>query len=129
MTTPNDVYPLATKDGRAIPLDLVKPLSYFQLNTGQYLDLDPDWRVMYAEASGGPALLAFRTSAPVITSATAFADCIFLPWGQQLAIAIPEEESHRIHAVALSPAATIVRCQVIECWQAINQPMAYVKRF
>ena len=121
MAIPRDIYPLATKDHKAIPLELVKPISFYSINSGSYIDLPEAISIFYAEASMGPALLAFAASLPTVANAVAIPNAIFLPWGVSMYVAVPDNAGRRMYAVSLGTDPVIVRLQTIECWQAIDQ--------
>jgi len=128
MANPKDIYPLATKDHQPIPLEAIKPISFYSINSGSYIELPVGAKLFYAEAVGGAALLAFGTAPPVVSNTVAIPLGIYLPWGGCVPVVVPELEGRRMHVVALQPTPVVVRLQIIECWQAIDQLAMLNKR-
>jgi len=128
MANPSDIYPLATKDHQPIPLDVIKPVAFYSITSGSYIELPTSTKLFYAEAVDGAALLAFGVSPPVVANATAIPLGIYLPWGGCVPIVVPELTVRRMHVVSLEPTPVKIRLQIIECWQAVDQLAMLNKR-
>lgn len=122
-------YPFATRDNQAIPADILKPSRFFQCTAGSSVLFLSTEEVCLVEASGGPALLAFASSAPAVVNATAIPDAMYLPWGVPVLVAIPHDKSSRAFIVALTGEVTTVRIQTIESWKSVDNQSAFRNRF
>lgn len=118
---PADVYPLATKDHEPIPLDVIKPIAFYQIPSGSFVELPATTKLLIAEAIGGAAILAFGESAPTVSDGVAIPKASYIRQNKRVAIAIPDTASYKLHVVALQGATVVVMLQTIECWQAIDQ--------
>jgi hypothetical protein len=129
---PQDVYPLATKDNRAIPLDIVRPRDFVFLAPNGQIARQESHRLLYCESVGGPALLSFQETLELPAANTIAPGLCYIPWGLIIAVAIPEDVQYLgcVPMPSSSAGANIgIAIQFIETWQAIDQPSSYQRRF
>ena len=124
MTTPIDAYPFATQDGKAIPLDILRPSGLYRLATGSLITLPEGSEVAAIHAIGGSALLGFGGSIPPeLVLETYYPQALFVPAEGTVIVRVPD----LVVSVSAS-AATTVYVQLIAKWAGLALPAQYAKK-
>lgn len=118
---PPDTYPLATQDGQAIPLDVVKPTRLLILAAGDEEALTEQDILAFITATKGPAIIRFTPS-----SGNNRPGAMFIPQDKTRKIALPYYELQTIACEAIAgETAPVAYVQFIENWSGIISSLRF----
>lgn len=123
----NDVYPLATQDGKAIPLDVLKPAAFVKLaltTTEAAFDLG-EYRLASFLATADVILRFGTVTIGFITSGIPVPDALFLPQGTYIMALMPVGT---FRAKTLGAATADVYVQCIEQWAGLGLDKQYTRK-
>lgn len=128
MSTPIGVYPFATQDGKAIPLDIIKAKSVimqsFIAGAGTAITI-PATATVGVLISDKACLLRFGTTLPAsLIANTEYADTVLVPSGSIVVVAMTPGTAY---VRGLSEAGTIY-IQLIEKWAGLALNTQYQRK-
>lgn len=119
------LYPLSTQDGKAIPLDIVKPkgLAFFNIPVTGSLAVDAiiptGYKVCWLYATQDCIIKFSAVNLPVpLVEGTNYEDAVFIPAQTPIVIAVTEGEAS---LVGLGDSAGILYINHVEQWAAMLQ--------
>lgn len=127
LNAPSEAYPFATQDGKAIPLDILRPSNFMYLDTiitSAAFTLPAGSKVATFLASEN-CLLRFDAAVPAIVSGTPITDCLFLP---KNVIVISSVLSEKIHARTIAASSASIFIQCIEKWAGLAMDSQYRRK-
>lgn len=121
MTTPVNLYPLSTVDGKYVPLDVIKPMGLTQVNFnhGQYhtVTITNENSLLVLRASAD-CYLKFGSSVDQPGDNTYVAGLFYLECGEVMTVA---PSSTSLSVIGATNAGTLI-VQEIYTWAALNNP-------
>ena len=128
MSDLNEVYPFATQDGKAIPLDILKPswlfLHGFTVDGNSSLTL-PASDLVSVFISSEAVIVSFEDVLDsAIVAGMQLPKALYVPKGVIVTCAIP---SQQLHARGVAEAGTLY-IQIIEKWAGLALAKQYVRK-
>lgn len=127
MTAPSEAYPFSTQDGKAIPLDIIKPAYLLIKNfsiVSSSLTITEDMRVATLFSSVS-CLFRFEVDIPVIVDGTAYSRMILVPANTILTVALVTGTAY---VKSLSGDNGTLYLQVIEKWAGLALDRQYSRK-
>lgn len=124
--TPSDIYPFATQDGKAIPLDILKPSYLFHVAlTAESTPISlPEGAVVAMFLADQAALVSFGEPVSAVTSAWSQEHCLYIPKDGIVSSALISTSVH-VKAVGTLGSLWI---QIIEQWAGLALAKQYVRK-
>ena len=118
MTLPRELYPFATQDGKAVPLEIIQPTAMVMLDiTTSYSTLAlPDSLNLAAIFASCDCVIDLTGAATTLTSGTLYNSMLFVP-ASTVVMAKLETVTAKIRAVSDSG---VIFIQGVERWAALN---------
>lgn len=123
MTTLKEVYPFATSDGKAIPLDIIYPSALVKLTNGQSFTLAAGYEVAAIHAFGAEAILSFNGALGSVNTATLYEDTVFIPPNGLAIVRLPSATVH-----VITGTGGVVYIQLIEKWAGLALPSQFNRK-
>jgi hypothetical protein len=126
---PREIYPFTTNDGKAIPLDIVKPIGVtkYALLTDALTDVNTlEENTVVVLYSTVDCLISFTGTLAIlpVVNGTTYTDSIFVPAGTLMTV---EPIFGSGKAVALDAAGSLY-VQQVEKWAGLSQPRSAIVR-
>lgn len=112
----NDLYPFATQDGKAIPLDIIKPAFLYMCNVASTVVVPTKYQVVAIHAINVDALVRFGEDLVIpLTSGVYYENTVYIPKNGVVMVALPDNTLH------IYPSNTgIVYVQGMEKWAGLG---------
>jgi hypothetical protein len=127
MGIPSEIYPFSTQDGKAIPLDIIKPAFLIKKSfstTSSSFTIAEGMRVATVMATAG-CLLRFEEDIPVLVDGIAYASTALIPPNTIVTIAL---KSGLAYVQSLTSEAGTLYIQVIEKWAGLALDNQYIRK-
>lgn len=114
MPNPTDLYPFATADGKAIPLDIIRPSALLRKETAGLITVPAQYKVAIFYSIGGDSTVVGGTAAVPIVNDTILEDVLYIPAGGLVIASLPSSSLY------MQPGAgAILVVQFIEKWAGL----------
>jgi hypothetical protein len=128
MTTPRGVYPFATQDGQAIPLDIIAPRSLMYQNfvsTGNGTAIViPTASEVGTVFSTKDAILRFTDDLSILAADAEIPNALFIPANTIVTVALTPGTAY---VLGIAEAGRLY-LQVIDKWAGLGLPTQYVRK-
>lgn len=127
MTTPAGVYPFATQDGKAIPLDIIKPISIITKTFVSGSDSSlviPSGAVVGTITATKDCILRFGFAVGSLVDGAELSDSVFLPENATITLALTVGTAY-VRGIANSGSIYI---QLIEKWAGLALNAQYQRK-
>ena len=117
-------YPLATVDGKAIPLDVIRPsgMAYIAFLPSAFsagLDLSAYSTKILSLYSDSDCIIYFGTTPPTLVDSTIHQNALFLKEGTFLTVSMPDTE---LHVKGITESG-ILYAQIVDTWAGLSLDM------
>lgn len=124
---PEGIYPFSTQDGKAIPLDIIKPRAVivqpYLVSAGATFQM-PSYAVVGVLMSDTGCLVRFGEEGIVATPGMPITDCIIVPAGGIITTVLTPGD---VHVLGLAKGGTLY-IQLIEQWAAMGLATQYGRK-
>ena len=125
MTAPTQLYPFATQDGKAIPLDIIGPAALVVLANAESITLPAGYEVAAFHAVNNDAVVSFTEAPPGggLVNGALYQNMLYVP---RNGIVIAKLASLTLYVAAATDALLYV--QLLEKWSGLALPTQFVRK-